>query len=65
MPDTITEADLERLLSLGVLRLEPISIRTIEDIEDVLHAAIYSLGGQLRAISARSCCGASTTHTCC
>ncbi|WP_109527425.1 MULTISPECIES: hypothetical protein [Nocardia] len=48
MPDTITDADLERLLSLGVLLLEPISIRTIESIEEVLHTAIYALGGQLR-----------------
>ena len=48
MPVTITDADLEHLLSLGVLRLEPISIPTIEDVEEVLHAAIYSLGGQLR-----------------
>ncbi|WP_216918299.1 hypothetical protein [Nocardia noduli] len=48
VPDTITEADLERLLSRGVLRLEPIPIRTIEDIEEVLNTAIYALSGQLR-----------------
>ncbi|WP_216918386.1 hypothetical protein [Nocardia noduli] len=48
MPDTITDADLERLLSGGVLLLEPIPIRTIEDIQEVLNTAIYALGGQLR-----------------
>ncbi|WP_040713653.1 MULTISPECIES: hypothetical protein [Nocardia] len=48
MPDTLTDADLQKLLALGVLRLEPISVLTIEDIEEVLHTAIYALDGQLR-----------------
>ncbi|MET7772051.1 hypothetical protein [Nocardia sp. NPDC005366] len=48
MSDALTDADLERLLSRGVLCLELSSSRTVEDVEEVLHAAIYALGGRLR-----------------